>query len=210
MRTRIILIAKSFFCMLLVLIITSSISYSASSQINKSATMSAENQSGFDKGNNSCDIIACIGEIKDACEMKIEVMVNPGPALKSNIDEKYSKELSKVINIKFLSDWPDANSTKKPCLHKDDMTSYKIYKDKDQSYDVSHYSALFKVSKKMSLEQKVGDCSFTYDDLFQAAENLVRRDTAKLGTESLLVKSRSFIQMPLQTFIESTIVKEPY
>ena len=57
---------------------------------------------------------------------------------------------------------------------------------------------------------EAGDCTITYDDQFQAAENLVRQDTAKLGSESILVKSRAFKQLPLETFIQSPIIKEPY
>jgi len=84
------------------------------------------------------------------------------------------------------------------------------YKGKEPDCDISHFATLFSVSMKMRLDQNVGECDFTYDELFQMAEGLVQQDKAKLGKETILVKRRGFKQLPVETFIESPIIKKPY
>jgi len=216
MRTRVKVLVKQLSSLVLMVIVAVGLFYASSAEVNKSAVGSssntpAEKKEVFEKGNNSCEIIACIGEIKNDCEMKIEVMVNPGPAMKSDIDEGYIKEASKAITVKLLKDWPQEGSKLiKPCVGKDDLISYKKYKDREPDCDVTHFTHLFSVSKKMRLEQNVGECDFSYDELFQVAEGLVQQDKAQLGKETILVKSRIFKQLPFETFIESPIIKKPY
>jgi hypothetical protein len=198
------------------IVVAAGLSYASSSEANKSAVgnasnMAVEETAGFEKGNNFCEIIACIGEIKNDCEMKIEVMINPGPAVKSDIDESYVKQIRQAINITFLKDWQfESSKLTKPCLRKEDLISYKKYKGGEPDYDISHFVRLFSVSQKMRLEQNVKECDFTYDELFQMADGLVQQDKAQLCREAILVKSRVFKKIPLDTFIESPIIKKPY
>lgn len=219
MKTGVNLRAKLLSSLVLIVIVTIGFSYASASEVNKSAMGNAsptpiEKNIGFDKGNNACDIIACIGEIKDECDMKIEVMINPGPEPQSDIDESFIKKIRKAINIKFIKDWPfDSSKLAKPCLQKDDLISYKRYKVEGADHDIitlTHYFKIFSISQTMQLEQNVRECDFTYDELLQMAEGLVQQDKAQLGKETILVKSRRFQQVPIETFFESPIIKKPY
>ena len=213
MRYGLRIAVRSLAHLLVIIIFTCSTSYGSSPEVSKSAPDNKANKlvdkkSGFEMGNNSCVISACLGKIKDKCEMNIETMINSGPSVKSDIDENYFKEIRKVIKITLLNDWPLSSTATKSCLGKDDVLSYKIYKNNE--HEISHVPGLLRVPQKVKLEQHVGECDFTYDELFQMAEGLVWQDSAQLGKDAIMVKHRLFKQSPLEDFIESPIIKKPY
>lgn len=202
--------------MVVMVIVTVALSSDSSTEVNKSAVDSTSNtpeekREGFDKENNFCEITACIEKIKNDCEMRITVMINPGPARESDIDESYIKVISKSITITLLKDWPtESSKVENPCLGKGGRVSYTKYKNQEPAHDVSHFVAIFGAQRKITLEQKIGECDFTYDELFQVAEGLVQQNKVQLGKETILVKWRGFQELPPATFIKSPIIQKPY
>ena len=99
MRYGLRIAVRSLAHLLVIIIFTCSTSYGSSPEVSKSAPDNKANKlvdkkSGFEMGNNSCVISACLGKIKDKCEMNIDTMINSGPSVKSDIDENYFKEIS--------------------------------------------------------------------------------------------------------------------
>ena len=216
MRECVKIMPKKFYSLVLMVSIGAAIFYgtaSASDSTKKGSEvkMPAEKKEVSAKEGNGCEILACIGEIKGDCEMSIGIMRNTDPAIQSDFDETHVQIIEKAVTVQFLKDWPpDSTTIKKPCFGKDDKVSYKKYKNKESEYHVSHFDASFAIPRKMTLDQKIGECDFTYGELLKAVEGLEHQDKAQLGKETILVKSREFKQLPDKAFFQGPIKREPY
>ncbi len=152
-----------------------------------------------------CEIIVCIGEIKDECEMRIGVMKNYEATIQTDNSKSYILEVEKAVSIKYLRDWMLKDALSLQRLGSGDELLYRKYKGENIEYYARYHSDLLLVTRKIRLDEQAPGYIFTYEQIFKAAEALVQKDRAQLGKETLLVKRRLFQKEPTDSFFISPI-----
>jgi len=175
------------------------------SKENTSSVAAAEKKGGINKTDNYCEITACIGEIKDECEMRIGVMKNYDATVQADNDDGYILKVDKAISVEFLKDWILKDSLSLNRLGSGDKLFYRKYKEENTEYYARYSSNLLRVMRKIRLDEQAPGYKFTFRQIIHAAEALVQKDKTQLGQETLIVKKRVFQKVPLDPFFISPI-----
>jgi hypothetical protein len=173
-----------------------------------SSTMTAEKKEETDKTNSYCEIIACVGEEKDECEMRIGVMKNYDATIQQEGGGSYVLRIDKAISIEYLHDWMLQDSLSLARFKSGDKLFYRSYKQAHTDYYARFHSSLIRVTRTIRLDEQAPGYKFTFRQMFQAAEALVHKNKAQLGAETLFAKRRSFQKEPTDTFFKSPIRHE--
>jgi len=178
---------------------------SGKAQRDISSAAATEQQSGNKEKNRYCEITACIGEIKDECEVRIGIMKNYDATVKTKNGGDYILTVDKAISIEFLRDWFLKDSVTLNRLGGGDKLLYRTYTEKDSEYYARYYSSLVRVMRRISLDDQAPGYKFSFRQLFHAAESMLQKDTVQLGRETLMVKKRIFPELPVDPFFVSPI-----
>jgi hypothetical protein len=170
-----------------------------------SSAAATEQQSVNKEKNRYCEITACIGEIKDECEVRIGIMKNYDATVNTKDGGDYILKVDKAMAIEFLKDWILKGSLTLNRLGAGDKLLYRTYAEENSDYYARHYSSLVRVMRKISVDEQAPGYKFSFRQLFAAAESMLQKDKVQLGQETLMVKKRIFPESPVDPFFASPI-----
>jgi hypothetical protein len=196
-KTILILLASS-------LISCASVSLPGNSKEGTSSALIAEKREGIDTA-NYCEIIVCVGKIKDECEMRIGIMDNYDATIRQEDGGSYVLKIDKAILIEYLIDWMLQESLSLNRFKSGDKLLYRKYKEASADYYARFHNSLLRVTRKIRLDEQAPGYKFTFGQIVQAAESLRHTNRTQLGTETLLVKRRTFQKAPSDSFFISSI-----
>jgi hypothetical protein len=164
----------------------------------------AGNPAVMNPANMYCEMIVCVGELKDECEMRIGVM--------RNYDARVEREggttvinIAEAISVAYLKDWMLHDSLSLDRFKSGDTLLYRHYKEENADYYARYQSSLLRISRAIRLDEQAPGYKFTFRQLFASARALVRKNKTHLGAETLLVKRRSYPTRPSDPFFTSPI-----
>lgn len=201
MRTRVMILTKLLSSMVLIILTSVSLSHGSSTGLSSpeekvASDVQFEKSKQHGKIADVCEIMACIGKLKDVCAMEIAVMTyfktaDKRDAVEIKKDDVAETEMGVVISM--LEKWPvDNTSALGSCLDENEELAYRKYKEGDPGYEAWHWIVLFRRMRRVQLDEKDQSCEFTYGQLFQAAEALVKESKSQLGKETIFMKERVF------------------
>ena len=202
--------ARMTWCIALIVLTSGVMSCASSSQSGRSkegassAIIEAKKE-GMNTAHNYCEIIACIGEIKDECEMRIGIMDNYDETILQEGGGSYVLKIDKAISIEYLKDWMLKDSLSLDRFKSGDKLLYRSYKEANTEYYARLHSSLLRVTRKIRLDEQAPGYKFTFRQIFQAAEALVHKNKAQLGAETFFAKRRAFQKAPSGSFFISPI-----
>lgn len=195
---------------ILIILVCTVMSCGSASLVNRSKegaslAIPTEKKEGIDRTNSYCEIIACVGEIKDECEMRIGIMKNYDATIQKEKDGRYMLKVDKAISIEYLKDWRLQDSLSLGRFGSGDKLLYRTYKGVSAEYYARYHSSLLKVTRKIRLDEDAPGYKFTFMQIFQAAETLAHKNKTQVGQETLFVKRRTFQKVPADSFFISPI-----
>jgi hypothetical protein len=158
----------------------------------------------MDPANMYCEMIVCVGALKDECEMKIGVMKNYDAPVQREGGATVIK-IAEAISVAYVKDWMLQDSLSLDRFKSGDTLLYRNYKEANPDYYARYQSSLLKVKRAIRLDEQAPGYKFTFRQLFASARALVRKNKTQLGAETLLVKRRSYSKRPSNPFFTSPI-----
>jgi hypothetical protein len=91
-------------------------------------------------------------------------------------------ECERAINVEFLKGcFPSNAQCEKYNIYARDILVYKKYKEQSAKSLIQHIHPMYRRSWTAGLKTKLTNYAFTYEELFQATEELMERDKSQLA-----------------------------